>query len=230
MQQPQVRYTQPVANASVEDRSAFIWKCYAHVVGGLFAFAAVLSYLIASGIAAAIFNVMTGNWLLVIGALMLVSMGASHAAHTITSTAGQYAAYAVVVVAQATVFSPAVLWASRYPGLLDSAIAVTAVGCVGLIATAMITRKDFSFLRGIVVWGFYLALMAIGASLLFGAQLGTWFSVAMIGYAGVAVLYSTSNVMHHYPQDRYVAASMQLFASIVLMLWYVLQFFLASSE
>ena len=34
-----VNYLGPVSEASVEDRSNFIWKCYAHVVG------AILSYL-----------------------------------------------------------------------------------------------------------------------------------------------------------------------------------------
>ena len=52
----------------------------------------------------------------------------------------------------------------------------------------------------------------------------------MIGFAGAAILYDTSNIMHHYPQDRYVAASMGLFASIALMFWYVLQFFLMSRD
>ena len=50
--------------------------------------------------------------------------------------------------------------------------------------------------------------------------------VAMIGFAGAAVLYDTSNIMHHYPQDRYVAASMALFASIALMFWYILRLFM----
>jgi len=45
----------------------------------------------------------------------------------------------------------------------------------------------------------------------------------MIGFAGVAVLYDTSNIIHHFPEDRYVAAAMQLFASIALMFWYVLR-------
>ena len=72
-----------------------------------------------------------------------------------------------------------------------------------------------------------LALGAIAGGILFGFQLGTWFSVAMIGFAGAAVLYDTSNILHHYPEDRYVAASMALFASIALMFWYVLQLFLS---
>ena len=74
-----------------------------------------------------------------------------------------------------------------------------------------------------MVWGFFLAMAAIVASLLFGFHLGTWFSIAMIGFAGAAVLYDTSNIMHHYPQDKYVAASMQLFASIAMMFWYILR-------
>jgi FtsH-binding integral membrane protein len=50
--------------------------------------------------------------------------------------------------------------------------------------------------------------------------------VAMIAFAGAAVLYDTSNILHHYPQDKYVAASLELFASIALMFWYVLQLFM----
>ena len=48
----------------------------------------------------------------------------------------------------------------------------------------------------------------------------------MIGFAGAAVLYDTSNIMLHYPEDKYVAASMQLFASIAMMFWYILRLFM----
>ena len=91
----------------------------------------------------------------------------------------------------------------------------------------MITGKDFSFLRGMLVWIGMLAMVAIVGSLFFGFDLGTWFSVAMIGFAGAAVLYDTSNIMHHYPQDKYVAASMALFASIAMMFWYILRLFMS---
>src|SRR6185436_18739743 len=48
--------------------------------------------------------------------------------------------------------------------------------------------QDFSFLRSVLVWAGVLALVAIVSAVLFGMQLGTWFSVAMIGFAGAAVL------------------------------------------
>lgn len=57
--------------------------------------------------------------------------------------------------------------------------------------------------------------------------LGTYFLVAMIAFAGVAILYDTSNVLHHYPENRAVAAALQLFASVALMFWYVLRLFLS---
>ncbi len=82
-------------------------------------------------------------------------------------------------------------------------------------------------MRGLLLYGGLLALAGIIASLIFGFELGTWFSVAMIGFAGAAVLYDTSNILHHYPQDKYVAASLQLFASIALMFWYILRLFMS---
>jgi uncharacterized protein len=78
------------------------------------------------------------------------------------------------------------------------------------------------------MWGGILALVAMIGGAVVGFQLGTWFSVAMIGFAGVAVLYDTSNIIHNYPEDRYVAAAMQLFASIALMFWYVLRLVMGS--
>lgn len=223
-----VNYLAPVSELSSEDRSTFIWKCYAHVVGAILAFAAIEVYLFQSGIAAAITEPMVRNWWMVLGAFILAGWGASHVAHRVQSMQAQYAAFAVFVVVEALIFAPMLFIADMMePGIIDSAAGVTILGCVGLIGTAMITRKDFSFLRGMLTWIFFLALAAIVGSFIFGFQLGTWFSVAMIGFAGAAVLYDTSNIIHHYPQDKYVAASMQLFASIALMFWYVLRLFMS---
>jgi hypothetical protein len=92
------------------------------------------------------------------------------------------------------------------------------------------SRKDFSFLGSILRWGFLVALVLIVASILFGFNLGTFFSVAMIALAGGAILYDTSNVLHHYPEDRYVGAALELFASVALLFWYVLNFFIGSRD
>jgi FtsH-binding integral membrane protein len=70
-------------------------------------------------------------------------------------------------------------------------------------------------------------LAAIVMGVLFGFELGNLFSVFMVGFAGAAILYDTSNVIHHFPEDRYVGAALQLFASVALMLWYVLRLFMS---
>jgi FtsH-binding integral membrane protein len=226
--QSNVSHMTPVSALSVESRSEFIWKCYAHVVGAILAFAAISSYFYTSGISAAIAGPMLNNWWVVLGAFIIAGWGATHVAHRLESTAAQYAAFAVFIFLEALIFAPMLFIAAmQYEGVIESAAGVTVLGSVGLVATAMITRKDFSFLRGMLVWGGILAVVGIFSSMIFGFELGTWFSIAMIGFAGAAVLYDTSNILHHYPQDKYVAASMQLFASIAMMFWYILRLFMS---
>ena len=129
---------------------------------------------------------------------------------------------------QAIIFVPLLYLADGYaPGAITSAAAVTFLAFTGLSLVAFYTRKDFSFLRGILMWAGIIAMVLIVAGAIFGFQLGTFFSVAMVGVAGEAILYDTSNVLHHYPEDRYVAAALELFASVALMLWYVLRIFIS---
>ncbi len=228
MQQAVSSYV-PVAALGVEPRSTFIWRTYGHVAMAILAFGAIEVYLFDSGLAAAIVPWMLGvNWLLILGAFMVVGWLASRTAHRVESKPMQYLALGGFVVAEAIIFLPLLYVAMlTEPTIIESAAGVTLLGVAGLTAVAVITRKDFSFLRGMLVWGGMLALVAIVAGVLFGLHLGTWFSVAMIGFAGAAVLYDTSNVLHHYPEDRYVAAALELFASMALMFWYVLQLFLS---
>ncbi|MBT5221133.1 MAG: permease [Woeseia sp.] len=219
-----VNYLGPVSEASVEDRSNFIWKCYAHVVGAILVFAGIEGYLLQSGVANSIAVMSQNSPMLFLGAFVLVGWGGTHLAHKLESIQMQYAVFAVFIFIYAVVFSPLLLMATLYaPGMIDTAAGITVLASAGLIATVMITRKDFSFLRGLLVWIGMLAIVGIFGSMIFGFHLGTWFSVAMIGFAGAAILYDTSNIMHHYPQDRYVAASMSLFASIAMMFFYILR-------
>ena len=230
MQQAQTvpSYT-PVAALSTDARSTFIWRTYGHVALAILGFGAIETYLFDSGLAVPLATAMLGfNWLLILGAFMVVGWLATHVAHRVDSKPLQYLALAGFVTAQAIIFVPLLALAmSMQPGMIESAAGVTLLGAGGLTVVAFVTRKDFSFLRGVLVWGGILALIAIVASVLFGFEMGTWFSVAMVGFAGAAVLYDTSNVLHHYPEDRYVAAALELFASIALMFWYVLRLFMS---
>ena len=104
--QQNIRSLTPVSALSAESRSDFIWKCYAHVVGAILAFAAVEVYLFQSGIAERITAPLVRNWWLVLGAFILGGWGASHVAHRIQSTGAQYAALAFFFVLEALIFAP----------------------------------------------------------------------------------------------------------------------------
>ena len=222
----------PVALGSTDARAIFISRTYAHLMGAMVAFTLLEVLLFNTGLAESIARALAGvNWMLVLGAFMVVGWLASRAAHTAEALSTQYLALAGFVAAEVIIFVPLLYVADTVaPGAIESAAATTLLGFGGLTGVALVTRKDFSFLRGILLWGGSLALVAIAGGVFFGFQLGTYFSVGMVGFAGAAILYDTSNVLQHHGEDRHVAAALELFASVALMFWYVLQLFLSSED
>ena len=219
----------PVSAQQVDVRAAFITRTYVHLLGAILGFTAIEYYLFQSGLADTIAGALLGvNWLFVLGGFIIIGWLASRTAHRTESLPMQYGALTLFVVAEAIIFVPLLFIAQYYaPGTIQSAAQVTLMGFAGLTAIVFFTRKDFSFLGGLLKWGFIVALVLIVAGVMFGFELGTFFSVGMIALAGGAILYDTSNILHHYPEDRYVGAALELFASVALMFWYVLQLFLS---
>jgi len=121
--------TFPSNNATfgADSRSVFITRTYTHVVGGILGFVLVELGLFESGLAGQIAQSMMGfNWLLILGAFMLVGWLANHTASTSSSIGMQYFAYAAFVVAEALIFVPLLYLADRRaPGAIDSATLIT---------------------------------------------------------------------------------------------------------
>jgi uncharacterized protein len=222
-------YPSAVADMNGESRATFISRTYAHLVAAIGAFTLIEVFLFQTGNAATIARALMGtSWMLVLGGFILVSWLARSVAHASQSKAAQYAALGGFVVAQSIVFVPLLFLANHHaPGAITSAAVITFFGFTGLTLIVFMTRKDFSFLRGILLWVGIVALVMMIGGAIFGFNLGTYFSVAMVGLAGASILYDTSNVLHHYSEDRYVAAALELFASVALMFWYVLRLFLS---
>jgi len=220
---------QPVALRSEEARAAFITKTYLHLFGAVLAFTLLEMAYFVTGLALPIAMALLGtSWLLVLGGFVVVSWLATRVAHVTESPGAQYAALGAYVIAESIIFVPLLLIAQlEAPGVIQSAAMVTLLGFTGLTVVVFLTRKDFSFLGGLLGWCGVVALLLIVSGVAFGFELGTFFSVAMIALAGGAVLHDTSKVLHHYPEDRYVAAALELFASVALMFWYVLRLFLS---
>ena len=215
-----------VAQASQADRVEFIHKTYQHLALAIAAFVGAEAFLLSlPGIDALAYS-MLNSWFLVLGAFVLVSWIAEKWAASAVSLGKQYAGLALYIVAEAIIFVPLMYVASAYDSAaIAKAGVATGIVFAGLTAFVLISKKDLSFLRGLLVVISFGALALIVISMLFGMALGTWFSVAMVVFAGGAVLYHTSNVLHHYQPGQHVAASLALFASVALMLWYMVQLF-----
>lgn len=218
-----------VATASPHTRALFITRTYTHLFASILGFIALQYLFFTTGIAEMVFVfVMSISWLAVLAAFVIVSWIASRVAHTVESKGAQYAALAAFVVAEALIFVPMLWFAFAIsPEIVEKAAGITLMAFAGLTAIAVITGRDFSFLKSFLMWGGLIALATIVLGLVFGFNLGVYFSMGMIGFAGASILYDTSNILHHYPEDKYVAAALELFASVALMFWYVLRFFLS---
>src|SRR5687768_8339248 len=220
------------ANALPAERARFIRKTYLLLAAAILAFIGVEAFLFASGAANLIASVIFGGgaigWLLVLGLFMGVSFLANRWAVSETSTATQLFGLGIFIVAEAIIFVPMIMIATYYSGdasVLIKAGIVTLGLFLGITATVFLTRSDFSFLAPILAIGGFAALVFIVASAIFGFTLGNVFAFIMVAFAGTAILYETSNVLHRFNTNQHVAASLTLFASIALLFWYILSIF-----
>ncbi|MEE9406830.1 MAG: Bax inhibitor-1 family protein [Polaribacter sp.] len=213
-------------------RVEFYKKTYAHVGGGVLLFMLFEYLLLQSDTIVNFMMSMTQGWrwLVMLGGFMLAT---NYAESTILKTSDkniQYMAYALYVFAQAIIFVPLLYIAIYYTesaDLVQQAAIVTLALFVGISAVVFVTKKDFSFLKTGLTIGFFIAIGLIVAGSLFGFNLGLWFSVAMCLLAGGSILYQTSNLVNKYGTEDYIPASLGLFASLMLLFWYVLSIFMS---
>jgi FtsH-binding integral membrane protein len=223
------------AQASPDVRAGFIRRTYGHLAGAILAFIAIEFLLFQTGLPEAMMGLLATSqysWLIVLGAFMGVSYMADRWAQSHTSPQTQYAGLALYVVAEAVIFVPLLYLAAAVSGseVIVAAGLITLLLFTGLTFTVLTTRRDFSFLGGFLKIAFFVALGIIVASILFGFNLGVLFASLMVIVAAASILYNTSNVLHRYHPNQYVAASLTLFASIALLFWYILRIFMGGSR
>jgi uncharacterized protein len=215
----------PIAQQTENVRSAFMSRVYMTLMLGIAAFIGMEYLLFISGAAEAITRIVIGtNWLLILGGFMVVTWLATRMTSAATTPGKAWGGYLLLIGANALLFAaPLYLAATQVDGAITTAAWISILAFAGLSGIAITTGKDFSFLRSILLWAGVLALCLIVAAVLFGLQLGTWFAVAMIGFAGGAILYDTQKIYRTFPPGREVVAAMHLFSSLALLFWYVLQ-------
>jgi len=213
------------------EKAIFYRKTYTHVGLGVLAFIVMEAILLNSNFAVAtIFKIADISWLLLLGGFMAITWVAQNMAYKNASKDKQYLGFFLYVFAQAIIFVPIMYIAMEYSGgtqMIGQAGIVTLAMFGGLTAVVMRTKADFSILRTGLTIGFFIALGLIIAGVLFGFDLGLWFSVAMVALASGSILYSTHQIKYEYATDQYVPAALSLFASLMLLFWYVLRIFMS---
>ena len=222
-----------LSSLSEVDRVAFYKKTYAHVAGGVLEFI-LFEYLLLQSETIVNFALsMTEGfkWLLMLGGFMFITTYAERMALKTPDKNKQYLAYGLYILAEAFIFVPLIYIAAFYmdsgPEILNQAAIVTLALFTGLSAVVFFTKKDFSFLKTGLTIGFFIAIGLIIAGSLFGFNLGLWFSVAMCLLAGGSILYQTSNLVNKYSSEDYIPAALGLFASLMLLFWYILSIFMS---
>ncbi len=130
------------------------------------------------------------------------------------------------VLLETLIFAPLLLIATAMSGadsLILSAATISVGLFCGLTLLVFMTGTDFSFLRGALIVGSVVAVAVIIASIFIGFNLGLIFSAVMVLLVAGTILYQTSNIIYRYHSSQYVAASLGLFSSFMLLFWYVLR-------
>ena len=214
-----------VAHAKDVEKASFYKKTYLHVALSILAFIGVETVLIKTVPEQLIVAMFAQRfaWLLIIGVFWLASVLATKWSLS-QSKSTQYFGLGFYILLEAVIFLPLIYIATVYSGaqVIYQAAMLTIAMFAGISAVAFTSKRDFSFLRNIIVIGGFISLGLIVGGMLFGFNLGLWFSVGMVILASATILYQTSKLKDSYGTNQYVGASLQLFASIMLLFWYIL--------
>ncbi|MEL7003075.1 MAG: Bax inhibitor-1 family protein, partial [Bacteroidota bacterium] len=192
--------THPLDITAQAERAEFIRKTYLHVAMAVLGFVLIEIILFQTGLAYDLAQLMfTGQytWLIVLGGFMFITFQAEKWARSSTSQQMQYAGLVLYTLAEAIIFVPLLLIASNIAGgeLIQQAALMSVALFAGLSMIVFTTKKDFSFLRSALMVGGFIAMGLIVLGIIFGFELGLFFSVAMVALAAGSILYQTSNII-----------------------------------
>jgi FtsH-binding integral membrane protein len=202
--------------APVDVRLAFIRKVYS-----LFLLSLLASTLVTAAVMTtpAVANLAGRYWFV----WMILYVGLSWCSGWIANqgAAVGYALLAVLAGVTGLFFGPTIMFYAAHGGIgvVYQAFGLTVGIFGGLTAYVFITKKDFSFLGGLLWMGIF-ALIAFGV---LGMFINFSFNVRhAMTLAGVLlfvgfILYDTSNILHHYREDQYVVAAVAIYLDFVIL-------------
>jgi modulator of FtsH protease len=195
------------AQSSAEERMSFVRKVYA-----LF-FAATLFAVAGVGLG------LSYTPLLMFAArhpfiMLFVMLGGVMGAQAVRHVRGLnlFALFAFTTLTGVVISPLIALYTQLNPASILQAGVLTVGIFGGLTAYVFVSKKDFSFMRGMLMVGLIVVVLA-GLLSLFVAASAFSFAVsvaALLLFSGF-VLYDTSNIIHRYPVNEYVAGALSLY-------------------
>ena len=212
-----------VADSPVEARMAFIRKTYVLFLAGILCcMLAGVATLNVPALASAALSVLRMPLL----AFILI-IGASMGAQAVSRIEGlNYGALFGFTALLGWLFTPILaIYEYSQPGILTQAASLTVITFGSLTAYVFVSKKDFSFMGGILFVGLIgLILGGLANAFLFHSSMASylmaWFTLLIFsGY----VLYDTSNIMRRYDTGAYCSAALSLFLDFFNMFMAILR-------
>ena len=195
------------ARASVEERMGFIRKVYAlFFAATLFAIGGVLAGLSFEPLLMFAFR---HPWV-----MFLAMLGGVLGAQAVRHVPGvNLAALFGFTTLTGVVISPLIaIIRQANPGSIPAAGLLTVGIFGGLTAYVFVSKKDFSFMRGMLTTGLIVVILAGVVNIFLGASaLGFGVAAAALLLFSGFVLYDTSNIIRRYPVNEYVAGALSLY-------------------
>jgi FtsH-binding integral membrane protein len=220
----------PAALAAVEERAAFLRRTYGLLLAAI---ATMVATLWAAGNVDSVRDLATGLWQTIMGGrwgwLLYAGLfiGGSMLVHAFAERRPLN-----LVFFFGFAFLMGLLLAPLIYGVLargdagvtaiNQAALLTGLTFTGLTAYVFFSGKSFSFLGGALSIGMWLLIGIAVAGMLFGFQIGIWYSVAIVALFAGYILYDTGAILHRYPTTAHVSAACVLFVDVIMLFKHIL--------
>ncbi|MEJ7615880.1 MAG: Bax inhibitor-1/YccA family protein [Pyrinomonadaceae bacterium] len=199
---------QTAAQASIAERMSFVRKVYALFFAGiLFAVGGVA---LAFTVPRLMVTVGSHPWI-----TLFVMIGAVFGAQAVrhAPVVNLLALFGFTALTGVIISPIIALYTQSNPASILQAGVLTVGIFGGLTAYVFISKRDFSFLRGMVTTGLIVVILAGLLNVLVVGSSALAFAVSaatLLLFAGF-VLYDTSNIIRRYPTNEYVAGALSLY-------------------
>jgi FtsH-binding integral membrane protein len=204
-------YAQPVpaAHASVPERMAFLRKIYG-----------LLSISIFMAAAASYMTLRDQEFLTFVWQNRILFFVAEIAAIFFTFWARKKENLGIIALFTFTILTgvttaPILLVYTK--GTIVNALVLTGIVFVGLSGYTIVSKKDFSFLGGMLSVGLIILIVGglLNAFLFKSSGFSFLYSAGGVFLFSGFILYDTSNILRRYPTDEYISATLTLYLDIL---------------